>query len=131
MEIKLLLLMYLEDDEGCVDRLLGEHEVGIFSRLSMEGLAHGAGRGWYGVSLPYQSQLILALLPAEQADRLMAAVADCRGVQDPRHPIRAVQLAVDRSASCECPTEPVETEHGHAGSASDGAEEPNREGRIG
>ena len=136
MDLKLLLLMYLEEDEGCVNRLLREQGVGIFSRLSMEGLAQGAASGWYGVSLPFQSRLILALMPVEQADGLLAAVSDCRGVQDPRHPIRAMQLAVERSAACECPAEAVESaaavepaEHGHATSPSEAAEDPGRHGR--
>ena len=129
MELKLVLIMYLEEDEGCVNGLLSEQDVGIFSRLSMEGLARGAGSGWYGVGLPYQSRLIMSLLPIEQADALMAAVARCRGVQDPRHPIRAVQLAVERSAACECSTEAVDrTEEGQIQPSSGPSEESRSEG---
>lgn len=105
MSPKLVMLMYLEEDEACVDRTLAEQGVTTFSRMSMEGLTQGASSGWYGVTRPYQSRLILALMPAERADAVMAAVSDCRGVEDPRHPIRAMQLAVERSASCQCPTE--------------------------
>ena len=109
LEPKLLMLMYLEEDEACVDRTLAEQGVTTFSRLSMEGLTQGASSGWYGVTRPYQSRLILALMPAERADAVMTAVSDCRGVQDPRHPIRAMQLAVERSASCQCPSEEFPT----------------------
>lgn len=102
MEPKLVLLMYLEEDEACVERLLAEHRVSTFSRLSMEGLAHGASSGWYGVTQPYRSRLILALLHSREADAVLAAISECRDVQDPRHPIRAMQLAVEKSVSCEC-----------------------------
>lgn len=104
MDAKLLLLMYLEDDQACVDRVLADQGVTTYSRLSMEGVVPGASSGWYGVTSPYQSRLILAHVPAERAGAVMAAVSECRGVEDPRHPIRALQLAVERSASCECPT---------------------------
>lgn len=102
MEPKLLLLMYLEEDEACVERTLADQAVTTFSRLSVEGRTDGATSGWYGVAQPFQSRLILAVMPAERADAVLRAVADCRGVQDPRHPIRAMQLAVEQSAFCQC-----------------------------
>ena len=110
MELKLLMLMYLEEDEACVDGLLAQHDVATFSRLSMEGQTHATSSGWYGVAQPYRSRLILALLPSAESDALLAAVSECRGVQDPRHPIRAMQLAVERSASCECDPRKEENE---------------------
>ena len=45
--MKLVLLMYLEEDEKCVDRLLVEQGVDTFSRLPLEGHGQG-GKGWRG-----------------------------------------------------------------------------------
>ncbi len=98
--MKMVILMYLEDDEACVTRLLAEEGVEAFNRLSIEGFAPGSQRGWYGEVAPYESQMILSLLPDEAAASLMEAVSSCRGVEDPRHPIRAVQLAVEQTAAC-------------------------------
>ena len=100
--MKLVILMYLRDDDACVVRLLSESRVPVYSRLEMEGVAKGGGGGWYGESVPYNSQMIVAVVPDDVATDLLEAVAGCRGVQDPRHPIRALQLPVERETACEC-----------------------------
>jgi hypothetical protein len=99
--MKLVLLMYLEDDEKCVDRLLGEQGVDAFSRVSLEGRGQG-GKGWRGSVAAYRSQMVIAVVPEEMATRLVQAVEECRGIVDPAHPIRAVVVAVERVAACLC-----------------------------
>ena len=100
--MKLVILMYLRDDDACVERLLAEARVPVYSRMEMEGAALGPGPGWYGESAPYRSQMILSVVSDEVAASLLAAVEDCRGVEDPEHPIRALQLPVERMTSCRC-----------------------------
>ncbi len=99
--MKLVVLMYLEGDEACVERLLAEREVGVWSRLPVEGHAPGT-KGWYGEVAPFASRIVLAIVPAETARGLLAAVEECRGVQDPAHPIRAFQVDVEKTAACNC-----------------------------
>lgn len=109
--MKLVLMMYLEGDEACVERLLREQEVALYSRLPIEGVGPGA-RGWYGEVAPYASRMIMAIVEEETASRLLDAVAGCRGVEDPSHPIRAAMVDVERTAACLCEAtgEPLENE---------------------
>ena len=103
--MKLVILMYLRDDEACVERLLADSGVPVYSRMEMEGvstLAGAAATSWYGESIPYSSEMIIAVVPDEIAGTLLRAVAGCRDVQDPQHPIRALQLPVERETSCRC-----------------------------
>lgn len=99
--MKLVLLMYLEDDQSCVERLLETHEIGTFSRLPVEGHGPGSKGGWSREVQPYQSQLIMTVLPDEEANELMQSVAECTGVEDPRHPIRAAKIDVQQFTCCE------------------------------
>lgn len=100
--MKLVILMYLRDDEACVDHLLTESRVPVYSRLDVEGVTPGAAPGWYGESAPYASEMIVTIVPDDVATGLLEAVAECRGVQDPGHPIRALQLPVERETACHC-----------------------------
>ncbi len=94
--MKLIALMYLEDDDPTVSKLLDAHGVTAYSRMPLEG--HGAGiKGWYGDVAPYQSRMAFALLPSGKAEELMEAVAICNGCLDPHHPIHAMQLHVERT----------------------------------
>ncbi len=98
--MKLVLLMYLQEDEACVERFLAELEVQTFSRLRMEGRGPGAPVGWTGETLPYESEMVVSVLPDEQARALMDAVTTCTGVQDPaRHPVRAALIDVEEFTS--------------------------------
>ena len=98
--MKLVMLMYLKDDEPCVDRLLRELDVPVFSRFSMEGVGEGSP-GWYGEVHPYESRMTFAMVADDLAGRLMEAVsAGAGGLEDLDHPVRAVQLAVERSSAC-------------------------------
>lgn len=100
--MKLVILMYLREDEDCVGRLLSETRVPVYSRMEMEGIAKSAMGGWYGESAPFSSEMIVAVVPDDVAAAVLEGVAECRGVQDPRHPIRALQLPVERETSCRC-----------------------------
>ena len=105
--MKLVLLMYLEGDEPCIERLLAETRVDVWSRLTVEG--HGPGApGWYGEVAPYDSRTALAVVSDDTAEQLLAAVEECRGVQDPTHPIHAFQVDVERTARCLCSAAPKE-----------------------
>ncbi len=101
MSMKLAILMYLKGDEGCVDRLLKQTDIQSFSRLPVEGHRPGPSGGWYGETAPYRSELLMSVLPEEQAARLTHAVATCTGVEDPQHPIRAAILDVEQFVCCE------------------------------
>ncbi len=99
--MKLILLMYLEEDQGSVEDLLAGQEIRLFSRFSMEGHSPGT-QGWYGETAPHQAGLIMVVLADEAASDLLAAVEGCRNIEDSRHPIRAVQVDVERVTECLC-----------------------------
>lgn len=103
--MKLVILMYLETDRKCVERLVAEQKVPVFTRLPVEGVAAGKPGGWYGTAAPYRSEMIMAFLEGAAATQLLAAVNACRDMEDPRHPIRAMQLNVEATAVCECATD--------------------------
>lgn len=95
--MKLIILLYLEDDDPCVSRFLKENGVVAYSRLPLEG--HGAGMaGWYGDTAPYRSRMAFTIVPEDRAQALMDAVKSCETNADPRHPIHAIQLAVEATA---------------------------------
>lgn len=104
--MKLVLLMYLKEDQKCADRLLNEIGIETFSRLSVEGHGPGSAAGWSREIQPYESQMVMTVVPDERAAALMRAVQECTGVEDPRHPIRAALLDVEQFSCCEKITEP-------------------------
>ncbi len=94
--MKLIFLLYLEDDEPTVLRLLEEAGVQTYSRLELEG--HGQGTaGWYGEVPPYHSSMIFSVLPEADARRVLEAVEGCRDCADPRHPIHAMMVDIERA----------------------------------
>lgn len=97
--MKLMVLLYLEEDEACVDDLLGKHDVAVFSRTSVEGIGPGAP-GWYGTAAPYRSRMVIALVEPGLANEILGAVEQGTGLKDSRHPIHALQLDVERQAVC-------------------------------
>ncbi len=105
--MKMILLTYLEGDEECVERLMKELNVSVYSGMSMEGHSAGPAVGWYGETAPYRSRMVFAFVSEELAEKVMAAVRSCTGVEDPRHPIRAFELDVARAAACGCEDEIV------------------------
>lgn len=98
MEMKLILLLFLEDDAGVVRKLLEEHDVMAYSELPLEG--HGEGRpvGWYGDVAPYRSRMAFTLVPRDRARELVDAVRRCTGCQDSGHPVHVLQLGVEEMA---------------------------------
>jgi hypothetical protein len=101
--MKLVILMYLEEDEPGVRALLDAHEVAAYSELPVEG--HGIGTaGWYGKVAPYRSRMLLAFLSAVRADELTAAVGACTGCKDATHPIHAWQIDVEKVFTSGLPT---------------------------
>lgn len=98
--MKLVMLMYLEEDDDCVERLLEETEVPVYSRLPLEGVGEGT-EGWYGSVPAYNSRMIMTVVGEERAARLLDAVRECHDIADPRHPVRALQLEVEKGAACE------------------------------
>jgi len=99
--MKLVMLMYLEEDEPCVRRLLRELEVPLFSRMPVEGVGGGATDGWYGEPMPYESRLAFAMVPDPKAADLIEAVEEGRGgLRSRSHPVRAFQLPVEAASAC-------------------------------
>ena len=95
--MKIIILLYLEEDQGCVSKLLKDHGIMAHSQLPVEG--HGTGvAGWYGQAAPYASRMAFTIVPDDRANELMSAVEGCNGVADPRHPIPAIQLGVEATA---------------------------------
>lgn len=97
--MKLVLLMYLDEDRDCVERLLEDHEVPVFTEMDARGHRPGQGPGWYGEAAPYASSMVVAVLPDGRAEELLSAVEECRGLEDASHPVHAFQLGVERSAA--------------------------------
>ena len=96
--MKLVVLMYLEDDGPAVEKLLQSYQVSAYSELPVTG--HGLGTaGWYGTVAPYKSRMLIALLSAAKAAELAAAVDRCTGCSDPSHPIHAWTLAVEQAVA--------------------------------
>ena len=96
--MKLVLLMYLEDDDRGVIELLERHGVVAYSRLPVEG--HGSGmRGWYGEVAPFRSRLLFTLVPADKAAELLDEVQGCTSCKDPTHPVRAMLVDVERAVT--------------------------------
>lgn len=96
--MKLILLLYLADDEECVARLLKERRVLTHSRLNLEGFGRGM-TGWYGDTPRYRSRMAFALVPMDQAEALLNGVRQCTGTHGgAQHPIHAIQLGVEATA---------------------------------
>jgi hypothetical protein len=93
--MKLIALMFLEEDRAVVEKLLNGAGVRAYSRLPLEG--HGEGKpGWYGEIAPYDSEMIFALVPDADAGAVLDAVEELRNVHDIRHPIHAFRVDVER-----------------------------------
>ncbi|HSM03137.1 MAG TPA: hypothetical protein VK858_00870 [Longimicrobiales bacterium] len=95
--MKLIVLLYLEDDEACVARLLEDHGVLSHSRLNLEGFGKGMA-GWYGDTAPFRSRMAFSLVPEDQSAGLLSGVRLCRGSGGLKHPIHAIQLGVEAMA---------------------------------
>ena len=94
--MKMILLLYLEDDATCVRSLLKGHDVLAYSELPLEGHGEGGEAGWYGRVAPFHSRMAFTVLPEERADQLLASVRESRGCQGSKHPIHALRLGVEK-----------------------------------
>lgn len=103
--MKMILLLHLEDDEARVSELLKEHGVVAWSRLPLEG--HGPGlAGWSGGGTsPYRSSMAFTVVPSARAQALLDAVEVLDGLADPRHPVHALQLDIERAVDSRPPVE--------------------------
>jgi hypothetical protein len=92
--MKIVLLLYLEEDGPAVTKLLSDQKISAYSRLPIEG--HGAGKagGWYGDIATHNSKMIFTIVSDEEANSLLAAVEGV-SVHDAAHPIHAAQLQLD------------------------------------
>jgi hypothetical protein len=97
--MKLILLMYLEEDAELVAKILRNHDIEAFSRLEAEGWTKSLPSPWSGERSPNRSEFVVTLVAEDRAAELLRAVAECSGCADERHPIHAVQLDVDRMTS--------------------------------
>lgn len=105
--MKLVVLMYLEEDVAHVQKLMAAHEVTAYSELPVTG--HGPGTtGWYGTVPPFKSRMLIAFLPAAKAEELTAAVANCTGCTDPNRPLRAWQMGVEKAVTSGPPSNSAE-----------------------
>lgn len=104
--MKMVVIMYLEEDERCVSKLMSRLAIPAWSRMPVEGHGPRMAPGWTAEETPFQSRLTFSFLPDELARTLIDAVAQCNGVEDPRHPIRAALLDVEEFVHCRL-TEPV------------------------
>lgn len=101
--MKLVAVMSLDANRDALHRLYREREIQVFSEIDIKGYHHAqtpsaADVGWFGhASHPAYSTLTWAFLPKEQATNLLDAIADFNERTDPKHPVRAFQMPVDRS----------------------------------
>ena len=106
--MKMVLLLYLEDDAACVDRLLRSLTLPAFSRMPIEGHSAEGVSGWYGEAAPDRSYMAFAMVSDELSGRVLEAVESCQEVEDARHPIRAFQMNIERATACSCSTSSTE-----------------------
>lgn len=101
--MKLVAVMSLDADRDALHRMYRNHEIEVFSEIDIKGYHHAqtpsaADVGWFGrTSHPAYSTLTWAFLPAAQAADLLDAIAGFNRDTDPKHPIRAFEMPVDRS----------------------------------
>ena len=100
--MKLIVLMFLDEDAPHVQKLMAAHEVTAYSELPVTG--HGMGTaGWYGTVAPFKSRMLLAFVPLGKADELTSAISNCTGCTDPKRPIRAWQMNVEKAVASAFP----------------------------
>jgi len=101
--MKLVAVMSLDSNRKALHRMYREHSIQVFSEIDIKGYHHtqspsAADVGWFGhASHPAYSTLTWAFLPEDQAELLLDAIATLNADADPKHPIRAFQMPVDRS----------------------------------
>ena len=92
--MKLVLLLYLEEDGPAVTKLLSEQGISAYSRLPIEGHGEGRAGGWYGDIATHNSKMVFTIVSDEEAKSLLVALEGVP-VQDAAHPIHAAQLGLE------------------------------------
>ena len=92
--MKIVLLLYLEEDGPAVTELLSDQGINAYSRLPIEGRGQGKAGGWFGDIATHNSKMIFAIIPEEKAAALLSALQGTP-VQDALHPIHAAQLDLE------------------------------------
>ena len=98
MNLKMMMLLHLEDDDARVKELLTAHDVMAWSRIPLDGYGPGFS-GWYGTVAPYRSRMTFTLVPEERSAALLDAVRELDGLADPKHPVHAYVMPVEAEAS--------------------------------
>ncbi|PEN14322.1 hypothetical protein CRI94_04600 [Longibacter salinarum] len=101
--MKLVAVMSLDSNREELHRMYREHSIQVFSEIDIRGYHHtqtpsAVDVGWFGhASHPAYSTLTWAFLPSDQAEHLLDAIAELNHETDPKHPVRAFEMPVDRS----------------------------------
>lgn len=92
--MKLVLLLYLEEDGPAVTKLLMDQGISAYSRIAMEGHGEGKAGGWFGDVATHSSTMIFSIIADDVADALATALKDVK-VQDAGHPIHMAKLNLE------------------------------------
>jgi len=92
--MKLVLLLYLEEDGPAVTKLLLDQGISAYSRLPIEGHGEGKAGGWFGDIATHNSKMIFSVVSDEDADALCGAVKGAT-VHDANHPIHLAKLSLE------------------------------------
>jgi hypothetical protein len=92
--MKIVLLLYLEEDGPAVTKLLSSQGISAYSRLPIEGHGEGKAGGWFGDMATHNSKMIFTIISDEEAESLLGAVREIP-VQDAGHPVHAAMLNLE------------------------------------
>lgn len=92
--MKLVLLLFLEEDGPAVTKLLLEQGISAYSRLPIEGHGEGKAGGWFGDIATHNSKMIFSVVADDVADGLLGATKEVK-VQDASHPIHVAKLNLE------------------------------------
>jgi hypothetical protein len=101
--MKLVAVMSLDSSRDALHRMYREHSIQVFSEIDIKGYHHtqtssAADVGWFGrATHPAYSTLTWAFLPDGQATKLLDAISAFNEENDPKHPVRAFEMPVDRA----------------------------------
>lgn len=100
VEMKLIMLMCIEEFARDLRKILLEHQVPIFSETNIDGFRLEEGEiasNWFssGGRRGIYSHLFFSFLPAAKAKELMNAVTTYNNQNEAGHPLRAFLLDVE------------------------------------
>lgn len=98
--MKLIGLMSLIQYKDRVRKLFEKHEVQIYSEIEIVGHTSDTIKqyGWWSFDkeVPRYSTLYFAVVPKEKADGIMQDIHCVSDECDPKHPLRAFQIDVEK-----------------------------------